>query len=226
MGKELSRDFYDKVFKDGGCDQLYHKDYLETPWSITWKIVCDKLKEYVLEDIKILDLGCGPGQFACCAFDNGIKKYTGIDFSSEAIDMAKNSIISRQKKYIKKNLFEEKNYDKEERSFEFICNSVFDEDISKIDYNCIVATEFLEHINEDIECLNLIKSGTIIVATVPNLDSEGHVRFWPQEISVAKSKIIDRYSVAGEFLHISEIKYPIHNSDTQSIDYLFVIKKN
>jgi len=77
--------FYNKVYKD---TKEYHIPYKESRYFPLWK----KIETYINMDDKILELGCGSGQLAHYLYDCGIKKYKGIDISSEAIKLAKKKI--------------------------------------------------------------------------------------------------------------------------------------
>ncbi len=59
----------------------------ETPYSHIWQKALEIIKG--LGRPRILEIGCGPGQFANYLFDEVFTDYMGIDFSSEAISMAK-----------------------------------------------------------------------------------------------------------------------------------------
>jgi ubiquinone/menaquinone biosynthesis C-methylase UbiE len=48
----------------------------------------DELKKYVKNNEKVLDLGCGSGRL-CKLFNNQDIDYTGVDFSENLIDIAK-----------------------------------------------------------------------------------------------------------------------------------------
>lgn len=52
------------------------------------------------KNIQICELGCGSGQFANMLFDNGYIRYTGIDFSSKGIEMARGANPFYKNKFI------------------------------------------------------------------------------------------------------------------------------
>jgi len=199
MGTELDNNWYNEVFKTGGSEYMYFLKYDKTPWYPVWKIIVARIKE--LGAINILDIGCGPGQFADCllseitnadASSNILPqlKYTGIDFSSVAIDFANKLNLSAS----------------------FIVADATSYDYSQVDYDLVVTTEFLEHITDDLGVLSKIKTGSVILATLPNQDSEGHVRFLSKNTNTAKSQIKKRYSGLCKIVSIKKFPY-VNNRD-------------
>ena len=110
-------------------------------------------------------------------FDNGISHYRGIDFSSIAIDMAKKT----NSNYI--NCFTVENAAK---------SSIF-----KCDYNVAVLFEVLEHSEDDLHILESIKDYCTVIFSVPNFDSESHVRWFANG-----NAILTRY---GDIVDIEDI---------------------
>jgi 2-polyprenyl-3-methyl-5-hydroxy-6-metoxy-1,4-benzoquinol methylase len=184
MGQELSKHWYNEVFDQGGSEGMYFLNYRETPWYPVWTRIIEILKEN--NSTKILDIGCGPGQFAHCVLDSITNiEYTGIDFSSSAILSA--TMIDLPATFIEADAL------------------LFD--YSNIEYNVVISTEFLEHVNGDKEILSQIASGTLIIATLPNMDSAGHVRFLSKDNEAAVSEIVNRYSDICTILNIEHFPY-------------------
>lgn len=199
MGNELNNNWYNEVFKTGGSEYVYFLKYDKTPWYPVWKIIAARIKE--LGAINILDIGCGPGQFADCLLSEITEadtsshnlpqlNYTGIDFSSVAIDFANKLNLSAA----------------------FIVADATTYDYSQVDYDLVVTTEFLEHITDDLGVLSKIKKGSVILATLPNQDSEGHVRFLSKNTNTAKSQIKQRYSSLCKIVSIKKFSY-VNNRD-------------
>ncbi len=130
--------FYDAIYRDSEkCQQRPEKSVYIGVWSHVLSLI----KE--LAPIKVVDIGCGPGQFAQY-FANEYKQgsYTGIDTSPLAISKAKDRV--EQGTFIVSNL----------------------EDLDKQIVNCadcFIALEVLEHIKKDIELLRLIPSGKELI---------------------------------------------------------------
>lgn len=202
MGKELGEEFYNYVFSDENHKVKYFKSYKDTPWKNIWEEICKIMKEHNVKSI--LDIGCGTGQFAECVYYNNFEKYIGIDFSSKAIDRCLDIFKNINNNYI------------------FINENVLRINFENFEYDCVVATEFLEHIENDIEVLLKIKSKKLIIFTLPDSDSEGHVRFFPDSIEESFLKIKERYKNIGDIIYINTINY--YNGIGK--DYIVIIKRS
>jgi SAM-dependent methyltransferase len=144
-----------------------------------WNKAVGLLKAYNIKSI--IDLGCGPGQFAHLVSEHidDIDVYYGYDFSETAIKMANKRELGP------KYLFEIKNLKNEN----FINNS-----LKNLAY---ITFEFLEHINEDLEVLLKIPSGSRVIFSVPSFDYKSHVRYFPD-----KSDVLSRY---GKYIDIESV---------------------
>lgn len=139
----------------------YHNHYTESRYYFLWSVIADRIMRSGLR--RVLDLGCGPGQFAYLLYDKGLKEYRGLDFSYKAIETAKQRCPS----------------------FEFKATDIYGSDILEVtDYDCIVALEFLEHVQFDTEVINRIRSGIKFYGTVPNFPYVSHVRHFSDEREV------------------------------------------
>lgn len=151
------------------CPEYMDKEYIEwKPYSEHYS----KQTKYILnifmtalksikqqkEPVKIIEIGCGSGLFANMLFDNGYSDYVGIDFSPEAIRLAKKANIQHTEKFICCD------------AFEYLSN------YSGKDNTVFVIFEVLEHINRDIELLNMLPSKSRIIFSVPNFKSFNHIR--------------------------------------------------
>jgi tetratricopeptide (TPR) repeat protein len=168
LKRDLEKDkhFYDHRYLSGGDNGEYHKKYSECIYYEIWKAVLDWTVQ--LDEPNILEIGCGPGQFAKMIFDHGITKYKGIDFSNVAIDMARsnNPCFSR--------LF---------RVDDVYTSSVFDDE-----YNIVIALELFEHIEGDLLVMEKISQGCDVIFSVPNFPDESHVRYFH-----TKDSVMERY---------------------------------
>lgn len=137
------KSFYNKVYVKG--EKKHFTSYRE---SSSTSEVKEVLKQISWKNKKVLDVGCGTGFFAFNAAKKGAK-VLGIDFSKEAIDLAKSQ-------YCHPNL-----------NFQII-------DVNKIDdkFDVIVSNGTLEHMDNPLKTLKLFKchlkpKGKIII-TSPN----------------------------------------------------------
>ncbi|HAR84091.1 MAG TPA: hypothetical protein DCR69_00005, partial [Clostridium sp.] len=164
--KEENSDFYNMAYQSGGWNETYFKHYSETHYYEIWLKALELIKK--VDKPNIVDIGCGPGQFAKLLLDNGIKDYRGIDFSQEAIKYAK----------IRN--------DKNRHSFNV--DNAYTTTLFNEEYNTVIIFEVLEHVDEDLKILSRIREGSTILFSVPNFYSDGHVRWFN-----SKQEIIERY---------------------------------
>lgn len=158
---------YDDIYTNGGYDEAYFKHYSETLYVDIWFKAAHIIKN--LNNPKVIDIGCGPGQFANLLFDFGITNYKGIDYSKEAIKMAK----------LRNNKYRE----------HFCLDNAYTSDIYSDAYNVVTLFEVLEHIDDDITLLNNIRKGTLVIFSVPNYISKGHLRCFK-----SKEELYNRYN--------------------------------
>jgi 2-polyprenyl-3-methyl-5-hydroxy-6-metoxy-1,4-benzoquinol methylase len=129
---------------------------------------------------RVLDLGCGPGQFAeFVAAEMPGLEYVGVDFSGVAISRARQRCPSY--------LFEKR----ELPLADFAGLPAFD---------TVVCMEVLEHVEHDCEILAALPKGMRVIASVPNFDSFGHIRVFSNE-----AEIRDRYGSLLEDLRIQPV---------------------
>lgn len=164
---ELSKEHYNKGYKGA---KKYECHFTESPYFEIWQHVVSIINP----DSKVLDLGCGTGQFANMLIDNDINLSYGVDFSTTAINMAN--------KVVEGNFYQGDLYDK----------AIYD----KHEYDTVVCLEVLEHINRDLEVLSNISKGTNIIITVPSYDSIGHVRHF-NNINSVISRYKDSFNIIG-----------------------------
>lgn len=166
------KEWYDTIYNEVKNPQ-YEGHYLNNDDYLFWKDLILKNTE------RIIDIGCGVGQFAHMLHDKGFKNYVGIDFSSAAI-----------LKCVTKNL----------KGYSFICSDIFTGYYpNDHTYICL---EVLEHIENDTDLFQLIPVGNRFIASVPDFDSMSHVRFFK-----SKEQIIERYSLYLDIEEIIEYKH-------------------
>lgn len=130
---------------------------------------------------RILDVGCGPGQFARLCVDAG-HLYVGLDFSGEAIALARSRVPEAEFRQVDieldRLLIREENYD--------------------------VATfvEFLEHVEDDTGILGSVPPGKSVIISVPNYGGAEHFRFFDSIESV-----VTRYGPLVKFSKMGELAW-------------------
>ncbi len=142
--------WYDDIYRS---HPEYHKHYTQCLYYPLWSVVADRLIRSGAK--RILDLGCGPGQFALLLRDKGVTEYCGLDFSATAIQAA----------WVLCPAFQFRTAD--------VCQPGV---LESLEYDCCLALEFLEHVEKDTEILRRLRRGSRFYATVPNFADTSHVR--------------------------------------------------
>lgn len=173
-GKEQPAEYYDQKFDFSDHWKLH---YTKSHYYPLWTVVADRLTRMQVR--RILDIGCGPGQVACLLRDRGFTGYTGLDFSTNRIEAARQCCPG----------------------FEFLQADIFKTDaLENRPYDCLLTMEFLEHIERDLEVLSRVRTGTFVLATVPNFPAAGHVRFFKDAAEVQQ-----RYAPLFDSLEVYDI---------------------
>lgn len=165
--------WYDQSFEKY---QHWKNHYSRSRYYSLWRAIVGIM--IINNTRSILEVGCGAGQLAHLIEDVGFADYTGFDFSPKRIEHARKTCPS----------------------LTFYIDDVYDTNLFYVvDYDTVVMTEFLEHVNGDLDVLHKIKAGAFILATVPNFPYESHVRHF--------TKINDVIARYGD--HISNLEvYP------------------
>ena len=124
----------------------------------------------------VLEVGCGSGFLAQMLLREHPGHYRGFDFSAVAVRNASHRAA---------------------RPELFFVGDALDARCYSGDYDTIVCTEVLEHIDADLDVVRLWRDGTWCVCTVPNFAADGHVRFFTTSREVANryGQLIDIKSI-------------------------------
>jgi SAM-dependent methyltransferase len=134
---------YDKIYKGS---EKYGCHYSESVYFPIWQEAIRHMEGRVLE------LGCGTGQFAEMIGERKDVRYLGVDYSKEAIAQAKFR----------------------NPGMNFLCEDVFKVYVPIVDV--IVMLELLEHIKEDIKLINKFQRGKKLIFSIPDFPAENHYR--------------------------------------------------
>jgi SAM-dependent methyltransferase len=142
--------WYDAVYQ---TSTEYRLHYTRSRYYFLWTVIVDRLLHS--PPPRVLDLGCGPGQFAEFLRDKGITHYRGLDFSPTCIEQARQRCPSFQ-------------FDVAD-----ICATPL---LAEADYDTVITLEFLEHVETDTDVIRRLHHGARFIASVPNFPFESHVR--------------------------------------------------
>ena len=143
--------YYDTILSD--LEQPAALPLDQSPW---WPIY-DAAEKLIDWKEPVIDLGCGSGLFAQMLAIRGHQSgYWGYDFSSIAIEQAQQLGLKAQ--------------------FEIADLRKWQVPRMLSDSIVFVCLEVLEHLDDDRDLVARIPPGHRLVGTVPNFDSEAHVR--------------------------------------------------
>ena len=172
-------------------DKLYNKDHYNSLYSASkyckeyyfkndlyglWKQIVKYVSKLDFKP-KIIDIGCGTGQLAHLLWDKGFRDYAGFDYSNVAINIARG--FSDQLFFIS-NAYNPLNYDTQ--------------------YNTAIIVEVLEHLENDLSVIQMIKPETKIIFSGPTSGKGGeHIRSFksPSWIKKRYSPYIDIETITG-----------------------------
>ena len=152
-----------KAIKEKGSeyyDQLFKNGYNTTRYKDIYEIIMNMLGK--MDNPKVLELACGVGSLGKIIIDKGYK-YKGFDFSKNAIKYSK----------------------KLNPKGDFHVGDVYDKKEYEGDYNTIITTELLEHV-DDYKVLGLIPKGTTFIASIPNFGDVAHLRTYESKEFIEK----------------------------------------
>ena len=171
---EQKADFYDASFSSNP-DWALH--YTASPYYFVWTVLIDRIRRRAAP--RILEIACGPGQLARAIHDAvPVASYVGLDFSSVAIALARRA-----------------NPDLDFRCDDALTTTL----LAASDYDLVVCTEFLEHVESDRDVIGRARRGAMFLGTVPNFPYVSHVRHFRDvnEVSQRYAELFDDFSVVA-----------------------------
>jgi 2-polyprenyl-3-methyl-5-hydroxy-6-metoxy-1,4-benzoquinol methylase len=160
--------WYDEAYNQSA---EYRKEPEDSIYYHVWKGAIKLIKNE-----RIVDFGCGPGQFAKLLLKKGKRFVYGVDFSSSAISLAAKSNPEHSAKFRVRDLLK---------------------DFKLPAHDLVVCFEVLEHIEKDLDVVKKIQSGKRFIFSVPNYDYKSHVRKFEtaEEILLRYGGIVDIKSI-------------------------------
>jgi cyclopropane fatty-acyl-phospholipid synthase-like methyltransferase len=180
--KPQAPETYDKMFKDGGAGGVFDLPYRVSGYYPLFNAVAQEL--IAARARRVLEVGCGTGPMAHLLMDRSTIDYQGFDFSPLAVEKARRrtSVVDKFT----------------------VADATAAQTYAGREYDSIICTEVLEHIERDLETIGHWKAGTFCVCSVPNYDSDTHVRYFRTE-----KEVCERYGHLIEIGRIRRLKKPM-----------------
>lgn len=181
MSKEYVSEQYDKIYSTGGYEGVYDLPYWHSNYLPLFTEVHRLLTQRGCRSV--LEVGCGTGAFAHLLRDKSpAVRYRGFDFSPVAVGRSAARLGTTD-------------------SF-FVADARREESYAG-QWDAIVCTEVLEHIDADLEVVARWRRDMYCVCSVPNFDADNHVRFFRHE-----DEIKQRYGDLIEIERVHRITKP------------------
>jgi SAM-dependent methyltransferase len=181
-GREESAGFYDALYRS---TPVYHEPYQKSFYYFLWSVIVDRIRRAGVK--RVLEIGCGPGQLASYLLDGHVEQYVGLDFSPQAIEMArKNAPHGR-----------------------FVVGDARDGAIhAEVEHDLVICTEVLEHIEDDLKVVAAFRAGKRCLCSVPSFPYESHVRHFKDA-----GEVVARYGAFFEGLDVMTFRSPCDAGD-------------
>jgi len=195
--------YYDHIYEKSVA---YQSPYLTVIHFPVFASVMQFIK--IIGVYPVIELGCGTGQLAEYLYNEGIKNYVGVDFSRSGLKMAR--VMSKQD-------FME--YDIREGMAGILKAKGWEEEPNII----VVAIEVFEHVADDLKIIREIPAGSELIWSVPNFDSEGHVRFFETD-AIAREryegvvKIENQIGIANRWVMRGQVKSKLEQSAGKEVE--------
>ncbi|MCC5669059.1 class I SAM-dependent methyltransferase [Nostoc sp. CHAB 5784] len=181
-GSEQTYEYYENKSRELDSWRIH---YSKSEYYPLWSVIVDRIQR--VDTKSLLEIGCGSGQLAALIRDKGITKYIGLDFSPNLIALARKACPE----------------------FDFVIANALETDLFYThDYDTVVTTEFLEHVERDIEVIENIRKGTRFYGSVPNFPWISHVRYFN-----SVQEVYDRYAQYFDSFRVDTL-LSIHNNST------------
>jgi len=171
---ELGPDHYDEAYRADPAD-IYGADAAENKLAdLLWR------PALAMAEGAVFDVGCGPGHLGQLALAEGMTFQGGLDFSEHAVELARERCPGARF---------------------WVLDATSEEAAAVLadpGYRTALVLEVLEHVYHDLLILSAVPEGRLVVFSVPNFHTRGHVR-WFETLG----SVLDRY---GPFVHPDAIR--------------------
>lgn len=195
MGIQQPSNYYDELYS---TSTRYNGDFILAGYFPQWAFCVSLLMEFynnfkniLGNSLSLLDIGCGPGQFAQLLFQLfhfPSKKidftYTGVDFSKTAIEIALKNEFPYNFYFFNTDIFKQ--------------IEIFNSNNSR--FSVITCFEMFEHIENDTDVFCLFNEGQFFIFSVPMFDDPAHVRFFKTH-----DEVLNRYNSYFSLLKVELI---------------------
>ena len=152
-----------------------------------FKLVLRELRR--IAPARVLEVGCGSGMLAHMIFDElPHMQYRGFDFSRAGVERA---------------------FARTGRADAFHVADARSPDAYMVEYDAVICTEVLEHIEDDLSVIGNWRAGAECICSVPNfLYQDQHVRAFRRE-----AEVIARYGALIDISRIRRVAKPLLQDD-------------
>lgn len=178
---------YDRLFLTGGDGGVFDLPYRRSGYYPLFQAVGAALR--LAGARQVLEVGCGTGALAHMLFDTFPVSYRGFDFSPVAVEKARRR-TGRHSEF-------------------FLGDATAHATYAGLQYDALVCTEVLEHIEDDLLAVSHWAPGTFCVCSVPNYDAPDHVRHFR-----TSDEVVDRYGALLDIQRVVTRRKPLLNDRT------------
>ncbi|MEJ7636570.1 MAG: class I SAM-dependent methyltransferase [Singulisphaera sp.] len=144
---------------------------------------------------QILEIGCGPGQLAALLGEQGVTGYVGLDFSPQAIAMARENVLGAR----------------------FVVGDARSPRVhDEVEHDSVICTEVLEDLGDDLRVVSGFRPGKRCFCSVPSFTDPSHVRHFRDA-----AEVVARYGPFFRDLDVASFASPRSDPHARYDFFLF-----